>query len=195
MIADARQKLANIEFLRGDVPHSSVLLGQAEKFWATSPQAYREERLEGLDIRSKIQRAQGDIEGAIRTSRAAIAERTKLFGRNDRETATLYNSLAITLMSANQLEEALAAYRDTMEIYHAIGLADGLDAQIILANIGTLELRTGDPTRPRPTEERVRARTRARRGFCGGGCSDGLLRAGAVDSGLARASRSGLARG
>ncbi|HEX2677091.1 MAG TPA: tetratricopeptide repeat protein [Polyangiales bacterium] len=143
VVADARQKLANIEFLRGNVPHASVLLAQAEKFWATAPQAYREERLEGLGMRSKIQRAQGDIEGAIRTSRSALAQRTALSGRNDRETALLYNSLAITLMSANRLEEALAAYRDTMEIYQAIGLGDGLDAQIILANIGTLELRTG----------------------------------------------------
>jgi non-specific serine/threonine protein kinase/serine/threonine-protein kinase len=143
VIADARQKLANIEFLRGKVPHSSELLAQAEKFWATAPQAYREERLEGLGIRAKIQRAQGDIDGAIRTSRSAIAQRIALSGRNDRETALLYNSLAITLMSANQLEDALAAYRDTMDIYRTIGLGDGLDAQIILANIGTLELRTG----------------------------------------------------
>ncbi len=143
VIADARQKLANIEFLRGNVPHSSELLAQAEKFWAAAPQAYREERLEGLGTRAKIQRAQGDIEGAIRTSRSAIAERIALSGRNDRETAVLYNSLAITLMSANQLEAALAAYRDTVDIYRAIGLGDGLDAQIILANVGTLELRTG----------------------------------------------------
>jgi hypothetical protein len=143
VVADARQKLANIEFQRGNVPHSSELLAQAERFWSAAPQAYREERLEGLGIRSKIERAQGDIEGAIRTSREAIAERIALSGRNNRETAVLYNSLAITLMSANRLQEALAAFRDTVDIYRAIGLGDGLDAQIILANIGTLELRTG----------------------------------------------------
>src|SRR6185312_3782219 len=36
-----------------------------------------------------------------------------------------------------------AAYRDTLDIYQAIGLGDGLDAQIVRANVGTLELRTG----------------------------------------------------
>jgi hypothetical protein len=60
-----------------------------------------------------------------------------------RETALLYNSLAITLTAANQLDEALAAYRETSAIYQALGLSDGLDAQIVLGNTGTLELRTG----------------------------------------------------
>jgi eukaryotic-like serine/threonine-protein kinase len=143
VVADARQKLANIEFLRGDVPRSSELLGQAEKFWAAAPQAFREERLQGLGIRAKIQRAQGDIDGAIRTSRSALAQRIALSGRENRETAILYNSLAITLMAANRLEEALAAYRDTVSIYRAVGLGDDLDTQVVLANIGTLELRTG----------------------------------------------------
>ena len=143
VIADARQKLANIEFLRGNVPHSSELLSQAERFWATAPQAYREERLEGLGTRAKIQRAQGDLEGAIRASRSAIAERIALSGRDNRETAVLYNSLAITLMSANRLEEALDAYRNTVSIYRAAGLENDLDTQVVLANIGTLELRTG----------------------------------------------------
>ncbi|HEY4215263.1 MAG TPA: serine/threonine-protein kinase [Steroidobacteraceae bacterium] len=143
VIADARQKLANIEFLRGNVPHSSELLGQAERFWATAPQAYREERLEGLGIRAKIQRAQGDLEGAIRASRSAIAERIALSGKDNRETAVLYNSLAITLMSANRLQEALEAYRNTVSIYRAAGLENDLDTQVVLANIGTLELRIG----------------------------------------------------
>ena len=64
-------------------------------------------------------------------------------GRVHRETAVLYNSHAITLTAANRLQEALAAYRETSAIYQALGLGDGLDAQIILGNTGTLELRTG----------------------------------------------------
>src|SRR6185437_15874112 len=60
-----------------------------------------------------------------------------------RETANLYNSLAISLAAANRLDEALAAYRETMRIYRAVGLGDGLDAQVVLGNMGTLELRTG----------------------------------------------------
>ena len=142
-VADARQKLANIELLRGHADRSSQLLQQATAFWDRAPQQYAEERLEGMGIRAKLQRAQGDIDLSIRTSRATIAERIAHSGRNNRETALLYNSLAISLTAANRLEEALAAYRETIDIYRTIGLGNGLDAQIILGNVGTLELRTG----------------------------------------------------
>jgi tetratricopeptide (TPR) repeat protein len=66
-----------------------------------------------------------------------------LSGHDHRETALLFNSLAIALTSANRLPEALAAYRETSEIYRAIGRGDSIDAQIIHANTGRLELRLG----------------------------------------------------
>ena len=75
--------------------------------------------------------------------RAAIKERIALSGRDHRETAILYNSLAISLASANYLNQALAAYHETSDIYRAIGLGDGLDAQIVVANTGTLDLLNG----------------------------------------------------
>ena len=142
-LADARQKLANIELLRGRVGSARTLLDKAETFWAREPGKYAEERLEGLGTRARLERATGDLPAAIATSREAIRAREALSGRNHRETATLYNSLAITLMAANRLDEALASFRETSAIYQAIGLGDSLDAQIILANTGTLELRTG----------------------------------------------------
>jgi eukaryotic-like serine/threonine-protein kinase len=142
-LADARQKLANIELLRGQTDRAAALLDQARDFWSRAPQRYAEERLEGLGIRARLQRARGDLDGAIATSRQAIEARTALSGRDQRETAVLYNSLAITLTSANRLEDALEAYRETLRIYRAIGLGDTLDAQVFLGNMGTLELRIG----------------------------------------------------
>lgn len=142
-LADARQKLANIELLRGNAERAGRLLDQADAFWAKSPAPYAEERLEGLAVRSRWLRAQGDLNGAIDATRAAITQRIALSGHNHRETAVLYNSLAISLASANRLDEALAAYHETTAIYDALGLGDGIDAQIIVANTGTLELRTG----------------------------------------------------
>ena len=142
-LADARQKLANIELLSGHADRAGELLDQAAAYWAHSPRQFAEERLEGLGIRARLQRMRGDLEGAIATSREAIEERTALSGHDHRETAILYNSLAITLTAANRLEDALAAYRETTTIYRALGLGDGLDAQIIVGNTGTLELRTG----------------------------------------------------
>ena len=142
-LADAKQKLANIEVLRGHAERAGKLLDEAEAFWASAPRQYAEERLEGLNIRATQQRTQGDLKGAIATSRAAIAQRVALSGRNNRETAVLYNTLAITLSGANQLEEARRAYQEAVDIYRAVGLGDGLDAQVIVANIGTLDYRIG----------------------------------------------------
>jgi non-specific serine/threonine protein kinase/serine/threonine-protein kinase len=142
-LADARQKLAAIELMRGNVDRAAGLLDQADGFWAKSPNSYLEERLEGLGTRARLQRMRGDLDGAIATTREAITRRIALSGHDHRETAILYNSLAIALTSAGRLDEALAAYHETTAIYRALGLGDGLDAQIIVANTGTLELRTG----------------------------------------------------
>lgn len=142
-LADARQKLANIELLRGHVTQADSLLRQAEAFWSHHPDRYAEERLEGLVVRARQQRLSGDPDAASATENAAIAERIALSGRIHRETATLYNTHAITLTAANHLDEALDAYRQTTAIYRALGLGNELDAQIVLGNTGTLELRTG----------------------------------------------------
>jgi eukaryotic-like serine/threonine-protein kinase len=142
-LADARQKLANIELLRGHADRAGQLLDQADAFWATSSQPYLEERLEGLVVRARLLRTRGDLEGAIAATREAIQQRITLSGHDHRETAILFNSLAISLAAANRLDQALAAYHETTDIYRAIGLGDAIDAQIIVANTGTLELRSG----------------------------------------------------
>ena len=142
-LADARQKLANIELLQGHTEQAAALLGQAEAFWNQQPQGYAEERLEGLAVKARLQRSAGDLQAASATETAAIAQRIALSGHIHRETAVLYNSHAITLTAANRLDEALAAYRETIGIYKKLGLDGELDAQIIVGNMGTLEFRTG----------------------------------------------------
>jgi non-specific serine/threonine protein kinase/serine/threonine-protein kinase len=142
-VADARQKLAGIELMRGHVDRSGNLLDQAEAYWMHDPKPHTEERLEGMGVRARWQRARGDLVAAIATDRATIVQRIALSGHDHRETATLYNSLAISLAAANRLDEALAAYKETSAIYDKLGLGDGLDAQIIRGNTGTLALRIG----------------------------------------------------
>jgi predicted Ser/Thr protein kinase len=142
-LADARQKLADIELLRGQTDYAGRLLDQANTFWASSPRPYLEERLQGLIVRARLLRARGDLEGAIAATQEAVAQRVALSGREHRETATLYNSLAILLTADNRMDEALAAYHETTAIYRALGLGDGIDAQIVFANNGILEMRLG----------------------------------------------------
>ncbi|MEO8837058.1 MAG: protein kinase, partial [Caldimonas sp.] len=142
-VADARQKLAGIELMRGHVEQSGKLLDAAEAYWAHEDKPHVEERLEGQGVRARWLRAHGDLDGAIAADKRTIAERIALSGRDHRETATLYNSLAISLAAANRLDEAFDAYKETSAIFDRIGLGDGLEAQIIRANTGTLALRIG----------------------------------------------------
>jgi non-specific serine/threonine protein kinase/serine/threonine-protein kinase len=163
-VADAQQKFANIELARGHVEHAAQLLTQAETFWATVPGQYAEERLEGLGIRSRQQRAAGDINGAIATMKSAITQRIALSGRVHRETAVLYNSFGIILTTARRLPEALDAYRETLSIYRALGLGNELDAQIVSGNMGVLEMRTG---RLEEAETTLREAIRQQRALAG----------------------------
>jgi hypothetical protein len=49
------------------------------------------------------------------------------------------------LTDANHLDQAVASYHEAAAIYRALGLSDTLDAQIVLANNGILELQLGHP--------------------------------------------------
>jgi eukaryotic-like serine/threonine-protein kinase len=142
-IAGVRQKLAEVELLRGNAARASGLLDSAEEFWRHSPQLYREERLEGLAVRGRLQRSQGDLEASLATYQTALHERVQLSGVNHRETAGLYNSLAITLTGLNRLDQALAAYDGALDIYQQLGQSDNIDALVMMANRGTLALRFG----------------------------------------------------
>jgi hypothetical protein len=142
-LADARQRLARIELLRGQLDYAQQLLEQSDSYWQDSPRPYLEERLTGLVLRARLQRARGDLEASIRTSRQAIAQREALSGHDHRQTALLYNALAITLTNAHRLDEALDAYHEAAAIYERLGLRDELDAQITMANSGILELQMG----------------------------------------------------
>ena len=142
-VALAQQKLATMELLRGHAQRAAELLPRAEAVWASAPDKYREQHLESMFVRGMLQRNLGDFDDAIRTYEAAIAERSAFSGAVHRETANLYNSLAITLTSANRLDDALNAYRANLNIYTQLGQGEDLDALVILGNTGTLSFRIG----------------------------------------------------
>ena len=114
----------------------------------------QEERLEGLVVRARLLRTRGDLDGAIATTREAIRQRIALSGHDHRETAILYNSLAITLAAANLLDEALTAYQETTRIYRLLGQGESIDAQIIPRQHG--HSRTADTANLREAEALLR---------------------------------------
>ncbi|MBM0107456.1 serine/threonine protein kinase [Steroidobacter sp. S1-65] len=142
-VALAQQKLAHAELSRGNIQRAAELLRPAEEFWNRDRNRFAEQRLEGLVVKARILRAQGDLAGSIATNERAIAERVALSGENHSETAILYNSLGIALMNANRLQEATAAYRKALSIHDALGTGEDVPALVMRANVGTLSYRVG----------------------------------------------------
>ena len=70
--------------LRGQVKQAAELLPKAEAVWASAPEKYREQRLEGLYVRGAIQRGQGDLDGAIATYRDRDRRAHRILGTGDR---------------------------------------------------------------------------------------------------------------
>jgi tetratricopeptide (TPR) repeat protein len=142
-LAIVRQKLAQAELERGNIPRAADLFKLAEDFWNRDRTRYAVQHLEGLQIKSRLVRAQGDLAGSIAISQQAIQERIALSGLDHSETAILYNSLAIALMNANRLQEATEALQKALSIHDALGTGDELSALVIRANVGALSLRIG----------------------------------------------------
>jgi len=142
-VAFARQQLANAELQRGNNAKAAELLPRALKFWSQDPRRFATQRLEGLVIKGRLQRAQGDLDGALATYSSALEERIAISGMNHPETAALYNSLAVAHMHANHFNAALIAYRKALAIQDALQRADDLDAQIMRGNMGMLSYRYG----------------------------------------------------
>lgn len=142
-LAIVRQKLAQAEQERGNIPRAMELYQQAEAFWNLDPTRNAEHRLEGLQIKARLLRAQGDLAGSIATNEQAIVERVALSGVNHSETAILYNSLGVALMNANRLQEASEAIQKALAIYDALGTGEELPALVMRANVGGLSLRVG----------------------------------------------------
>jgi tetratricopeptide (TPR) repeat protein len=142
-LAIVRQKLAEAELERGNIPRAADLFKLAENFWTTDGTRHTQHQLEGLQIKARLLRAQGDLAGSIATSKQAIAERIALSGINHSETAILYNSLGVALMNANRLQEASEAIQQALAISEALGTGDEVPALVMRANVGALSLRVG----------------------------------------------------
>jgi eukaryotic-like serine/threonine-protein kinase len=153
-VAIAQQTLAYAELLRGHTDRAAQLLPLAEARWNVAPDKYREQHLEAMFTRALLLRSEGDLEGSIRTYEEAIAQRTALSGVVHRETANLYNGLAISLVGAHRLQEALDAYRADLSILEKLGQGDEPDALLVLGNAGALAWRLG---RLREADELLKA--------------------------------------
>jgi eukaryotic-like serine/threonine-protein kinase len=150
MLAEVRHDAAISEFLLGNPAKARLLLAQAQGFWNRDPHRYADSLASSRVIQSRLQRDQGDIDGAIRTLRAGLADRIAISGRSDRETAYIMNALALALMDAGQLQEADRVLGECLQIMAALGKQDTGNALTMLSNQAVIVARLGDYARAEP---------------------------------------------
>ena len=148
--AEIRHNLAIAEFRLGNVAKARQLLDQAQAFWNASPQRYRESLASSRVIQSQLERAAGNVDGAIATLRAGLAERIAISGRGHRETAYAMNALALALMNAGQLPEADRVLGESLQIMTALGKQDSANALTMLSNQAVIAAMLGDNARAEP---------------------------------------------
>ena len=119
-VAQVENRLATVALRRGDVARAAELLGKAQAFWGGDSQRYREDLLSSRINQAGLERAQGDVEGAVRTLRQALAQRLAEPGGAATSLA-LYQNLASMLIGANHLQEAARVFEQGWAQFQAQG--------------------------------------------------------------------------
>ena len=148
--AEILHNLAIAEFRLGNAAEARRLLDQAQAFWNASPQRYRESLASSRVIQSQLERSAGNVDRAIATLRAGLAERIAISGRGHRETAYAMNALALALMNAGQLQEADRVLGESLQIMAALGKQDSANALTMLSNQAVIAAMLGDHARAEP---------------------------------------------
>jgi hypothetical protein len=118
-VAEIRNELATVSIRRGDTARAAALLAEAQAFWNRDPDRYRDELLGSRLNQASIERSQGDVERAVGTLRAALAER--LQAPQGRETSlVIYQNLAGALTAANRPDEAARTFVEGWAQFQAV---------------------------------------------------------------------------
>lgn len=142
--AEVRFTLAEIAQRMGQHEEAADLLGQAQAFWNTEPERHSDVLLASRMLQARLQRENGDAEGALATLQAALPERLQRSDREHFETAALYTNLGAAYVQAGRIDEGIAASQEAMVLWRALKLESGNDALNTLNNLAAAQFRKGD---------------------------------------------------
>jgi eukaryotic-like serine/threonine-protein kinase len=143
--AEVRMYLAQAELRSGNAEPARVLLQQAQDYWIAGAEAYQDKLLRSRIIQGQIQKALGDVDGAVKTYRQALPAAHARLGDLDETTVMLTNSLGLTLMQTGQLDEAGRLMDEVIVGFRSPALrGDKSSALIAQQNRGVIAFRQGD---------------------------------------------------
>jgi eukaryotic-like serine/threonine-protein kinase len=163
--AEVRMYLAQAELRSGNAEPARALLQQAQDYWIAGAEAYQDKLLRSRIIQGQIQKALGDVDGAVKTYREALPAAHARLGDLDETTVMLTNSLGLTLMQTGQLDEAGRLMDEVIAGFRSPALrGDKGSALIAQQNRGVIAYRQGDFKR---AEELLRPAVNERRASLG----------------------------
>jgi len=143
--AEVRMYLAQAELRLGNAEPARLLLQQAQDYWIAGAEAYQDKLLRSRIIQGQIQKALGDVDGAVRIYRQALPAAHVRLGDLDETTVMLTNSLGLTLMQTGQLDEAGRLMDEVIVGFRSPALrGDKSSALIAHQNRGVIAYRQGD---------------------------------------------------
>jgi eukaryotic-like serine/threonine-protein kinase len=143
--AEVRMYLAQAELRSGNAEPARVLLQQAQDYWNAGAEAYQDKLLRSRIIQGQIQKALGDVDGAVKIYREALPAAHARLGDLDETTVMLTNSLGLTLMQTGQLDEAGRLMDEVIVGFQSPALR-GDKGSVLIAqqNRGVIAYRQGD---------------------------------------------------
>jgi len=142
--ADVRFTLAEAVHRMGQREEARTLLAQSQAHWLREPQRHADVLLTSRMLEARLQREDGDVEGALATLEAALEERLQRSGPEHVETAALLTNLGAAYVQAGRLEEGIEVSQRALALWDRLNLGSGNDALNTLNNLGAAQFRAGD---------------------------------------------------
>ena len=146
MTAKVRLFYAQNSLHAANLDVASDQLAQAQAFWNSDLEHYRDPLVRSRIIEGQIRKARGDVAGAIALYRAALPEAVAVLGADNDDTANIENSLALALMQGGEFEEADRLMQHVLVVKRALGRSND-DLVTVKQNIGAIAFNRGDYAR------------------------------------------------
>ncbi|TJY59450.1 tetratricopeptide repeat protein [Sinimarinibacterium sp. CAU 1509] len=144
VLARVRLDLGQMYYRSGDADAAEPLLQQAQTFWNQNPQRYRGELASSFQLQAQLQRARGDLEGAIATLESAAPQVDATLGRDHLESGVLHNNLGLLYFHAGRLDDADREFAYAWSVWEARRNTRGGDALNTLNNWAAVASRRGE---------------------------------------------------